>query len=83
MLWCKICSFPNKRKTPQAKAEAYFEHALAVARELQAKSWGTSMTWRWRDQGERQQAHDLLAPIFDWFTAGFDTPDEGSRDFAR
>src|SRR5262249_39740933 len=46
-----------------AKAEAYFERALAVAREQQAKSWelraAMSMARLWRDQGKRQQAHDL------------------------
>ena len=60
-------------------AEAYFEHALAVAREQRAKSWelraATSMARLWRAQGERQQARDLLAPIFGWFTEGFDTLD--------
>jgi predicted ATPase len=62
-----------------AKAEAYFEHALAVARQQQAKSWGLraamSVARLWRDQGKRQQAHDLLAPVLGWFTEGFDTLD--------
>jgi class 3 adenylate cyclase/predicted ATPase len=62
-----------------AKAEAYFERALAVARKQQAKSWelrvAMSMARLWRDQGKRQQAHDLLAPVYDWFTEGFDTLD--------
>jgi len=62
-----------------AKAEAYFERALAVARQQQAKSWelraATSMAWLWRDQGKRDQARDLLAPIYGWFTEGFDTLD--------
>ena len=62
-----------------AKAEAYFERALSVAREQQAKSWelraAMSMARLWRDQGKRQQAHDLLAPIYGWFTEGFDTLD--------
>jgi predicted ATPase len=61
------------------KAEAYFEHALTVARAQQAKSWelraAMSMARLWRDQGKRQQAHDLLAPIYGWFTEGFDTLD--------
>jgi predicted ATPase len=34
-----------------------------------------SLASLWRDQGNRQQAHDLLAPIYAWFTEGFDTPD--------
>ena len=62
-----------------AKAEAYFEHALAIAREQQAKSWelraAMSMARLWRDQGKRQQARDLLAPVYGWFTEGFDTLD--------
>ena len=62
-----------------AKAEAYFERALAVARKQQAKSWelraATSMARLWRDQGKRDEARDLLAPVYSWFTEGFDTLD--------
>jgi predicted ATPase len=62
-----------------AKAEAYFERALAVARQQQAKSWelraSISMARLWRDQGKVQQARDLLAPVYGWFTEGFDTRD--------
>jgi predicted ATPase len=62
-----------------AKAETYFERALAVARAQQAKSCelraAMSMARLWRDQGRRQQAHDLLAPVYGWFTEGFDTLD--------
>jgi predicted ATPase len=62
-----------------AKAEAYFERALAVARKQQAKSWelraAMSMARLWRDQGKSQQARELLAPIYGWFTEGFDTLD--------
>jgi predicted ATPase len=66
--------------TPNAaKAEAYFERALAVARRQQAKSWelraAMSMARLWRDQGEVQQARELLAPVYGWFTEGFDTRD--------
>jgi hypothetical protein len=61
------------------KAEAYFERALAVARDQQAKSWelraAMSMARLWRDQGKRQRGHDLLAPVYGWFTEGFDTLD--------
>jgi predicted ATPase len=61
------------------KAEAYFDRALAVARTQKAKSWelraAMSMARLWRDQGKPQQAHELLAPIFGWFTEGFDTLD--------
>ena len=62
-----------------AKAEAHFEHALTVARQQQAKSWelraAMSMARLWRDQGKPQQARDLLTPVYDWFTEGFDTLD--------
>ena len=69
-------------KTPKpdaAKAEAYFERALAVARKQQAKSWelraAMSMARLWRDQGKRDEARALLAPVYGWFTEGFDTRD--------
>ncbi len=62
-----------------AKAEACFERALAVARAQQAKSWelraSMSMARLWRDQGKRDEARELLAPVYDWFTEGFDTLD--------
>ena len=52
--------------------------ALAVARAQQAKSFelraATSMARLWCEQGKRDQARDLLAPIYGWFTEGFDTP---------
>ena len=61
------------------KAEAYFERALAVARTQQAKSWelraAMSLARLWRDQGKGDKARDLLAPVFAWFTEGFDTLD--------
>jgi predicted ATPase len=61
------------------KAEAYFERALAVARQQQAKSWelraAMSRARLWRDQGKSQQARELLAPVYGWFTEGFDTRD--------
>ena len=62
-----------------AKAEAYFMRALEVARQQQAKSWelraAMSMARLWRDQGKREEARDLLAPVYGWFTEGFDTLD--------
>jgi predicted ATPase len=67
---------PEPDKT---KAEAYFERALAVARAQQAKSWelraAMSMARLWRDQDEPKEARDLLAPVYGWFTEGFDTLD--------
>jgi predicted ATPase len=69
-------------KSPQpdaAKAEKYFERALAVSRKQQAKSWelraAMSMARLWRDQEKRKEARELLAPVYGWFTEGFDTRD--------
>ena len=66
-------------KPDAAKAEAYFERALAVARQQQAKSWelraAMSLARLWREQGKVQQARELLAPVYGWFTEGFDTRD--------
>jgi predicted ATPase len=62
-----------------AKAEAHFERALAVARQQQAKSWelraSMSLARLWRDQGKMQEGRELLAPVYGWFTEGFDTRD--------
>jgi predicted ATPase len=66
-------------KPDVAKAEAYFNRALDVARKQQAKSWelrgAISMARLWRDQGKRDEARELLAPVYGWFTEGFDTLD--------
>jgi predicted ATPase len=69
-------------KSPQpdaAKAETFFERALTVARQQQTKSWelraAMSMARLWRDQGKRDEARELLAPVYGWFTEGFDTID--------
>jgi predicted ATPase len=62
-----------------AKAQAYFERALAVARKQQTKSWelraSMSMARLWRDRGKRDAARDLLTPVYRWFNEGFDTLD--------
>ena len=62
-----------------AKAEMYFERALVVAHAQRAKSWelraAMSLARLWRDQGKRDEARDLLAPIYGWFTEGFETMD--------
>jgi predicted ATPase len=62
-----------------AQAEACFQQALAIARQQQAKSWelraATSLARLWQSQGKRAEAHALLAPIYGWFTEGFDTAD--------
>jgi predicted ATPase len=69
-------------KSPEAdaaRAEDYFERALAVARQQQAKSWelraSMSLARLWRHQCKVQQARELLAPVYGWFTEGFETRD--------
>jgi predicted ATPase len=63
----------------RAEAEACFHQALAVARQQQAKSLelraATSLSRLWQQQGKRAEAYELLAPIYGWFTEGFDTAD--------
>ena len=84
--WCKAevnriaGEIALKSPDPDAtNAEEYFGRALAVARKQQAKSWelraAISMARLWRDQGKSQQARELLAPVYGWFTEGFDTRD--------
>jgi predicted ATPase len=62
-----------------AKGQAYFDRALGVARAQKARSWelraAMSMARLWRDQGKRDEARELLAPVYGWFTEGFDTLD--------
>jgi predicted ATPase len=61
------------------QAEKYFDRALILARQQQARSWelraAMSMARLWRSQGKPQQARELLAPVYGWFTEGFDTLD--------
>jgi len=63
----------------QVEAENCFQQAITVARSQQAKSFelrtATSLARLWQQQGKRQEAHDLLAPVYHWFTEGFDTAD--------
>ena len=70
------------RRAPEPdtmKAQEYFQRALLVARAQQAKSWelraAMSLARLWRDQGKVKEARELLAPVYDWFTEGFDTRD--------
>jgi predicted ATPase/class 3 adenylate cyclase/DNA-binding winged helix-turn-helix (wHTH) protein len=60
-------------------AEAYFQQALDVARRQQAKSWelraAMSLSRLWQRQGKREQARELLAEVYNWFTEGFNTAD--------
>jgi predicted ATPase len=58
---------------------------MTVANRQSAKTFelraATSLARLWRDQGKRTEARDLLAPVYDWFTEGFDTP--GLQDAKR
>ncbi len=67
---------PSQRTS---EAEAEFAKALEIAQKQQAKSWelraAASLARLRRDQGRRAEARDLLAPVYSWFTEGFDTPD--------
>jgi predicted ATPase len=60
-------------------AEELYRKALSIAREQEAKLWelraAVSLARLWRDQGRRTEARDLVAPVYGWFTEGFDTPD--------
>jgi predicted ATPase len=62
-----------------AQAEACFQQALALARRQQAKSWelraSLSLARLWQEQGKKARARQLLAPIYGWFSEGFDTAD--------
>jgi predicted ATPase len=63
----------------EAQAGAVFQRAIEVARRQQARSWelraATGLARLWMRQGKDEQARELLAPIYGWFTEGFDTPD--------
>jgi predicted ATPase/class 3 adenylate cyclase len=69
----------RQRRTPQTEAEACFQRALDVAHHQQAKSLelraAMSLARLWQQQGLRAEAYDLLAPVYGWFTEGFDTAD--------
>ena len=63
----------------RAAAEESYRQALEVARRQSAKFWelraAMSLAQLWRDQGKPQQARELLAPVYGWFTEGFETRD--------
>jgi predicted ATPase len=73
-------AFVLRRAVPDAaQAEACFQQALTIARRQQAKSWelraAMSLARLWQCQGKRAEAYALLAPVYGWFTEGFDTAD--------
>ena len=70
----------HRRGTANAgAAEAAFAQAVSVARRQGSRGYelraATSLARLWQDQGRRAEARDLLAPVYGWFTEGFDTAD--------
>jgi predicted ATPase len=79
-IWRLQGEFWLRQATPEtSRAATCFEQALAVARRQQAKWWelraAMSLARLWQQQGKRDEAHQLLAPVYGWFTEGFDTAD--------
>ena len=69
----------NQAMPDASQAEACFQQALDIARQQEAKSWelraATSLARLWRQQGKREEAREQLAPVYEWFTEGFQTAD--------
>lgn len=69
----------QQARSDEQQAETCFHHALDIARRHQAKSWelrtATSLSRLWQSQDKYQDAYELLAPVYGWFTEGFDTVD--------
>jgi len=72
-------SHPDQGSREQHEAETCFQHALDVARRQQAKSLelraAMSLARLWQRQGKRAEAYNLIAPVYGWFSEGFDTAD--------
>jgi predicted ATPase len=70
---------PGPKSQVQKEAEACFHKALDIARHQQAKSLelraAMSLSQLWQQQGKKTEAYNLLAPVYNWFTEGFDTKD--------
>ena len=69
----------SQRSQVEEEAEACFHKAITIAQKQQAKSWelraATSLVGLWQQQGKTTEARNLLAPVYNWFTEGFDTAD--------
>jgi predicted ATPase len=61
------------------ESESCFQQAISIAQNQSAKSWelraATSLARLWQSRGKREEAHELLEPVYNWFTEGFDTAD--------
>jgi predicted ATPase len=76
---CRLRGVLLLRHPGTSQAEAWLQRALDVARRQEAKSLelraAVSLSRLWQQQGKQVEARELLAPIYNWFTEGFDTPD--------
>ena len=74
-----VAAGPCRHSQTWLEAEACFHQALDIARHQQAKSLelraAMSLARLWQRQGKRAEARELLAPVYGWFTEGFDTAD--------
>jgi class 3 adenylate cyclase/predicted ATPase len=77
--WRKGALLLQQAAPDASQAETCFQQALAIARHQEAKAWelraATSLACLWQSRDKRQDAYDLLAPVYEWFTEGFDTAD--------
>jgi predicted ATPase len=77
IFWLKGTLLLQQHSDNQGEAENCFQQAIVIAQNQEAKSLelraATSMARLWQQHGKRQEAHDLLAPVYHWFTEGFDT----------
>ena len=66
-------------QSADTEAEECFQRAFTIARSMEAKFFelhaATSLARLWQQQGKKEEARDLLAPVYNWFTEGFDTAD--------
>jgi predicted ATPase len=75
---CAAVQSPKSKKVEE-EAEGYFQKAIAIARRQSAKSLelraAMSLSRLWQQQGKKEEARQMLAEIYSWFTEGFDTAD--------
>ena len=73
-----VCNFKTNKSDSRKSVEILFQ-SIKLAKIQKAKFWelrsAKTLSHLWADQGDRQKAHDLLLPIYDWFSEGFGTTD--------